>query len=206
MALSLVVQDVAVERGGLRVLDGLAFALAGGTVLVVTGPNGAGKTTLLRAIAGYLPVLRGSVSLLGGDSEHEVAEQLHYVGHQNAVKGAMTVRENLMFWADYLGGDQVSVARAMDDFGLLDLAEIPAAFLSAGQRRRLALGRLLVAHRPVWLLDEPTVALDGASRDRLTAIGDRHLQDNGIIVAATHLPLPFCQIQELGIGLREVAA
>ena len=94
----------------------------------------------------------------------------------------------------------------MDDFGLLDLAEIPAAFLSAGQRRRLALGRLLVAHRPVWLLDEPTVALDGASRDRLTAIGDRYLQDNGIIVAATHLPLPFCRIQELEIGLREVAA
>ena len=206
MQLSLVVQDIAVERSGTRVLDGQSFTVSAGTALVVTGPNGAGKTTLLRAIAGYLPLLRGEILLKGGDDEREAAEQLHFVGHQNAVKGALTVRENLAFWAELLGGEREAVDSAMDKFSLTALANIRAAHLSAGQRRRVALCRLMVAHRPLWLLDEPTVALDRVSRDRLTTIGNRHLENNGIIVAATHLPLPFRQIQELEIGFREAAA
>lgn len=197
-ATTLVVSQLAVERGGRLVIRDLDFRVSGGTALIVTGPNGAGKTTLIRTIAGYLPRLHGSIELIGGHSDAGLHEQLHYIGHQNAIKPAMTVRENISFWAGYLGGSQV-VDQALEQFRLRALADVPAAYLSAGQKRRTALARLVAAERPVWLLDEPTVALDAASRDGVIAAGDAHLAKGGIIIAATHIPLPFAVSEELAL-------
>jgi heme exporter protein A len=201
MPVELRVSQLCVERGGRMVLDRVTLAAEQGAALVVTGPNGVGKTTLLRAIAGYLPVASGTIDLEGGNPELEVAEQLHYVAHQNAIKTTMTVRENLDFWSVMLDGEgTASVERALDTFHLSELASFPAGYLSAGQKRRTALARLLVARRMLWLLDEPTVALDAASRDAFIEAGNEHLDSGGIIIAATHIPLPFTNSRELPLG------
>ena len=207
MPLVLTIDQLSVERGDRIVLSGVDLTIGAGTAVVVTGPNGIGKTTLLRAIAGYLPVSHGTISLAGGGAEAELAEQLHYVGHHNAVKDSLTVRENLWFWAKFLGdGASIAIDDALRQFRLADLAEIAAGYLSAGQKRRIALARLLVAPRGLWLLDEPTVALDDVSREAFIAAGNGHLESGGLIVAASHLPLPFAQCQELRLGDRAEAA
>ena len=199
MTRTLVASHLAVERGGREVLRDLSFTVAAGHALITTGPNGVGKTTLIRTIAGYLRPRAGSVALSGGDGERDIREELHYVGDANAVKPTLTVRENLEFWGLYLGGAG-DIERALEQFRLTALANIPVAYLSSGQRRRTALARLLAARRPLWLLDEPTVALDDVSRDALIAAGDSHLDAGGIIVAATHLPLPFERTQALRLS------
>src|SRR5712671_4013253 len=147
-------------RGGREVFSGLDFAASAGEVLAVTGPNGAGKTSLLRLIAGLLTHSGGSIDLEGGDSELTLAEQAHYLGHRDALKPALSVTENLSFWRDYLGGEAFDPAESLAAVGLDHAAQLPAAYLSAGQRRRLSIARLLAVRRPVWLLDEPTNALD----------------------------------------------
>jgi heme exporter protein A len=165
----LVAEDLVVERGARRVIDGLSFSVAGGEALVLTGANGSGKTTLLRTLAGFIRPVRGTVWLEGGDTELTIAEQAHVVGHASAVRASLTVVENTAFWGDYLGSSTATDERfevALRHFGLDDLGEFPAAYLSAGQKRRLGLARLLVADRPLWLLDEPTVSLDTASSER----------------------------------------
>ncbi len=190
--MQLVAEDLIIERGQRRVIDGLSFGVAAGETLVLTGANGSGKTTLLRALAGFIALTDGSVRLEGGDSEMTVAEQTHVVGHLNAVKASLTVTENLTFWRDYLSAGTPSEHRietALRHFGLDDLGEFPAAYLSAGQQRRLGLARLLVADRPLWLLDEPTVSLDTASSQRLVAAVNAHTKSGGIAVVAPHLPL-----------------
>ena len=199
MTRTLVASHLAVERGGREVLRDLSFTVSAGNALIATGPNGIGKTTLIRTIAGYLPSRQGSVAMSGGDDDRDIREELHYVGDANAIKATLTVRENLEFWSVYLGGDS-NIERALEQFQLTALANIPVAYLSSGQRRRTALARLLAARRPLWLLDEPTVALDDVSRDALIAAGDTHLNEGGIIVAATHLPLPFERTQALRLG------
>ena len=199
MTRTLVASQLAVERGGREVLRDLSFTVAAGTAMIATGPNGIGKTTLIRTIAGYLRPREGSIALKGGDDDRDLREELHYVGDANAVKATLTVRENLGFWSRYLGGEG-NLERALEQFQLTPLANIPVGYLSSGQRRRTALARLLAAHRPLWLLDEPTVALDDVSRDALIAAGDKHLENGGIIVAATHLPLPFERTQALRLG------
>ena len=199
MTRTLVASHLAVERGGREVLRDLSFTVAAGNALIATGPNGIGKTTLIRTIAGYLPSRQGSVVLSGGDDDCDIREELHYVGDANAIKATLTVRENLEFWSVYLGGDN-DIERALEQFQLTALANISVGYLSSGQRRRTALARLLAARRPLWLLDEPTVALDDVSRDALIAAGDSHLNEGGIIVAATHLPLPFERTQALRLG------
>ncbi len=200
----LVVDRLTVERGGRRVLSELSFTVAPGEALLLTGPNGAGKTTLLKTIAGYLAPAGGHVTLADGD-EFSVTERAHYIGHLNGLRGALTVEENARFWAQYLGGTADRVHPALDRFGLASLAGIPASYLSAGQKRRLALARLLLAHRPLWLLDEPSSSLDAGSTRVLAGVLDEHVAGGGLIVAATHLPLGLARSRELQLGVARAA-
>src|SRR5258708_24850862 len=186
--------DLTCIRGGRRVFSRINFSVAAGKALVLTGPNGAGKSSLLRMIAGLIHPVEGRLALEGGDTELSVGEQSHYVGHLDPLKPALTVTENLTFWARFLNGksapeESARTARGLDAVGLADLAHLPAGYLSAGQRRPLSLARVLAAPRPIWLLDEPTTALDAASQDRLRQVMHAHLSDGGLVVAATHGPL-----------------
>ena len=197
--------DLSCIRGGRRVFSRINFSVAAGKALVLTGPNGAGKSSLLRMIAGLIHPVEGRLALEGGDTELSVGEQAHYVGHLDPLKPALTVTENLTFWARFLNGkpclDQAAVtARGLDAVGLADLAHLPAGYLSAGQRRRLSLARVLATPRPVWLLDEPTTALDTASQERLHRVMRDHLSGGGLVVAATHGPLGLAQAGELRLG------
>lgn len=195
--ISLSVDKLAVERGGRLVFAGLSFAVSAGEALLVRGPNGVGKSSLLRTIAGLVPPTEGTIRLQDGDPDHSVAAQCHYFGHADALKSALTVAENLAFWRDFGGRAAAKVGEALDTVGLGHLDHLPAAYLSAGQRRRLSLARLLITHRPVWLLDEPTSALDASSEERLVAIMHNHLASGGMIIAATHADLPLERAQEL---------
>jgi heme exporter protein A len=197
--------DLACIRGGRLVFSGVAFSCAAGKSLLLTGPNGAGKSSLLRMIAGLIRPAAGRLELSRGDPELSIGEQAHYVGHVDPLKPALTVAENLMFWARFLNGgsgpDDIRLAeRGLESVGLANLADLPAGYLSAGQRRRLSLARVLAVPRPIWLLDEPTSALDAASQDRLHRIMVAHLAESGIIVAATHGPLGLEAPEELRLG------
>lgn len=190
MKMRLIAEKLAGERGGETVFSDVGFALGKGEILVVTGPNGAGKSTLLRVIAGLLPSSAGRLALEGGGEEWPtLGGALHYLGHQNAMKTALTVTENLRFWQDYNGAARLAVEEALEAVGLEAIGHLPFGYLSTGQRRRASIARLLVSHRPVWLLDEPTAGLDKASEERFARLMRTHLDDGGIIVAATHLPL-----------------
>lgn len=199
--------DLTIERGGRRVIAGLSFEAPEGTALIVTGPNGAGKTSLLRALAGFLPIEAGGFALEGGGDELTVGEQAHYLGHADGVKSALTAGENLAFAAAVLGGDPARAAQlaALTALGLSHVIDFPARLLSAGQRRRVALARLMVAKRPLWLLDEPTTALDAAAQSALAAIMQAHLKDGGILVAASHSSLGLDGARELKLGAIEGA-
>lgn len=189
--LRLVGEGLACVRGGREVFDGVSFSLAAGGLMQLRGPNGAGKSSLLRLIAGLVRISAGRLDLQGGATDVPLAEQAHYVGHLDALKPALSVAENLAFWARMLGGGGSSLDEALERVGIGALAEFPAAVLSAGQRRRLALARLLAADRPVWLLDEPTTALDADGRDRLFELISGHLAGGGVALVATHVDLPL---------------
>jgi heme exporter protein A len=184
----LTASDLACTRGGREVFAGLGFAVGAGAALLVTGPNGAGKSSLLRLIAGLLRPTTGALALEDGDPELTIAEQAHYLGHQDALKPALTVGENLAFWAQFLGGG-AAAAPALEAVGLAGIAHLPAAYLSAGQRRRLSVARLIAVKRPLWLLDEPTAALDAAAQRMLANLMASHLAGGGLIIAATHGPI-----------------
>jgi heme exporter protein A len=186
-------------RGGREIFSGLDFEASSGEALAVTGPNGAGKTSLLRLIAGLLTMAGGSVDLDGGEAELTLAEQAHYLGHRDALKPALSVLENLAFWRDFLGGAAFDAAESLAAVGLDHAGHLPAAYLSAGQRRRLSIARLLAVRRPIWLLDEPTNALDTAGQALFAALMRDHLARGGLIVAATHAPLGLVA-RELRIG------
>jgi heme exporter protein A len=186
-------------RGGREVFAGLDFAASSGEALAVTGPNGSGKTSLLRLIAGLLTIADGSIGLEGGEAELTLPEQAHYLGHRDALKPALSVTENLSFWRDFFGGEASNATESLAAVGLDHAAKLPAAYLSAGQRRRLSIARLLAVRRPVWLLDEPTSALDDAGQNLFAALMRDHLARGGLIVAATHAPLGI-EARELRIG------
>jgi len=186
-------------RGGREVFSGLDFAISSGEALAVTGPNGSGKTSLLRLIAGLLTVAGGSIDLEGGEAEMTLPEQAHYLGHRDALKPALSVLENLSFWRDFLGGDPFDADKSLAAVGLDHATHLPAAYLSAGQRRRLSVARLLTVRRPVWLLDEPTNALDAAGQSLFAGLMQEHLARGGLIIAATHAPLGV-QAKELRLG------
>ena len=194
-------KGLSLARGGRRLAAGLEFELASGEALVATGPNGAGKSTLLRVLAGLLAPEAGSVALEGAGGEAETGPLSHYVAHAEALKPALTVEENLAFWARALGPDGGLAPRAaLARFNLAHCAELPLGYLSAGQKRRAALSRLLVARRPLWLLDEPATALDAASQAVLASVMADHLASGGIVVAATHAPLGLTGAKELRLG------
>lgn len=191
--------EIRCVRGGREVFRELDFAVSAGEALAITGENGSGKTSLLRQIAGLLAMPAGKITLDGGDSELTVIEQSHYLAHRDPMKPALTVLENLQFWADFLGGVPTSPTDCIAAVGLSHATLLPAGFLSAGQRRRLSIARLLAVHRPIWLLDEPTAALDAGSMRMFAGLMCDHLARGGMIVAATHLPLGI-DATELRIG------
>lgn len=177
--MDLIVSDLTVARGGLPVLQGVSFVLAPGKALVLRGPNGAGKTTLLRTVAGLQPPMAGTVS----GSEDRIA----YAAHADGIKQVLTVAENLTLWADVFG--QSDIAPALAAFNLKDLRDRAAGSLSAGQKRRLGLARLMVTGRPIWVLDEPTVSLDVASVALFADAVRAHLAAGGSALMATHIDL-----------------
>jgi len=202
--LRLSVDNLSVSRGGRTVLDRLSFSLSSGQALIVTGPNGAGKSTLLRTLAGLLPRAAGAIALAGGPPDVELPQQAHYLAHSDGMKAALSVEENLDFWSRYLAREPDRRSRTVDAaLGIVGLAHVAAApfgVLSAGQKRRAALARLLVAFRPLWLLDEPLTALDRASRQKFAAAMRDHCAHGGLIVAATHEPLGLEEASTLALG------
>jgi heme exporter protein A len=201
-AMHLDATNLAARRGEDLIFERVSFRLESGEALVLTGKNGSGKSTLLRVVAGLLHRERGTLTFTDshGSADWRVREVSHYLGHRNAMKSELTVDENLTFWRDYLGSETTpaaSIEEAADAVGLPGLAHLPFGYLSAGQQRRLAFAKLLVAYRPVWILDEPTAALDTGA-DRLFAdLIESHRQQGGIVLAATHQPLGLSNAREL---------
>jgi heme exporter protein A len=190
-------------RGGLVLADGLDFSVGNGHCLLLRGPNGTGKTTLLLTLAGIVAPLAGFFAIEGSDED---VRHLHYCGHRNAIKPRLSVLENLAFWAAINGPTGIDPDAALEEVGLGGLEGLDAGYLSAGQSRRLALARLLVSHRPLWLLDEPTASLDVEGHDLVTRLIDRHLDKGGIAVAATHDPITLpdpARMETLALGGRQ---
>ena len=191
--------DLACRRGGRDVFAGVSFSVASGESLTIRGRNGAGKSSLLRMVAGLVRVAGGQLWLEGGDPELTLGEQAHYLGHLDALKPSLSVEENLRFWSAFLGAAASDLSEPLRAVGLDTLSDLPAAYLSAGQRRRLSIARLLTVKRPLWLLDEPTSTLDAAAQVRLGEIMKAHLAGGGIILAATHGPLQLDGAPELNL-------
>ena len=184
------VHNLTVSRGVLRVLSGVSFTLNAGEALVLRGPNGVGKTTLLRTIAGLQPPLEGTV--------HAPPDSFAYAGHADGLKATLTVAENLRFWAEVFGKKDISYA--LDAFDLAALSDRQAGMLSAGQKRRLGLARLLVTGRPIWILDEPTVSLDTDAVAMFAEAIRAHLADGGSALMATHIDLGLEEARILEVG------
>jgi heme exporter protein A len=200
----LTAENLGARRGEDLLFQNIAFSLDAGQALVLTGPNGSGKSTLLRVVAGFLRPETGSVVLAGqhASSDIKLAEACHYLGHRNAMKAELSVSENLSFWKSFLGdfkggGKGLSTHEAADALGLGGITHLPFGYLSAGQQRRIAFAKLLVAYRPVWILDEPTAALDVKAEEIFAGLIRNHLSGGGILLAATHQPLGLEAAKEL---------
>lgn len=198
----LTANGVSCVRGGRKLYDGLSFSLSEGELLLLSGANGAGKTSLLRQLAGLLPLSGGEIGFEGRD----LAEETHFVGHASGIKDTLSVAENLRFWCDLYGSDDAPPDEALARLKLSALAALPARVLSAGQKRRLALSRLLAIRRAIWLLDEPDAALDAEGRETLLAIIAEHRARGGIAVVASHAALALMPSREIALGTEEAAA
>jgi heme exporter protein A len=182
---------IACDRSGRRVVADVSFTLADGQYLELRGANGTGKSTLLRALAGLGEISAGRLDISG---------TVHYLGHLDAIKPALTVQENLAFWRDFWGDGDVEAALAA--FAMTQLADVPASYLSEGQKRRLALSRLVLSKREIWFLDEPNAGLDDASLARLEQLMRLHLEAGGVIIAALHAGVALAPSQSLVLGER----
>ncbi len=199
-------ENLAGERGGETIFAGLSFALSEGEALVVTGPNGSGKCTLLRIISGLLQPEAGKVELREDGTVFPVRAACHYLGHQNAMKPALSVRENLSFWQKFNGAAQTEIDEALEAVDLPGVEHLPFGYLSTGQKRRVSIAKLLVSHRPLWIVDEPTAGLDKASEARFAELMRGHMRDGGMIVAATHIPLGLEGVSALDMAACSVEA
>jgi heme exporter protein A len=199
----LTAEGLAAARGERPLFSGLGFTLEPGDALVLTGPNGSGKSSLLRLVAGFGRPTGGTLRWDGKpllDDLESYRSQIHYVGHQEALKPALTVAETLRFWAALAErplGDPVDPLKAL---GLGQKANTPCRFLSSGQRRRLALSRLVAWEAPLWLLDEPTVGLDDEALGLVATLIERHRATGGIVILSTHQPLPLASAQSLSLA------
>lgn len=201
--MKLAVENLALARAGRTIVSGISETVSAGEALIVTGDNGSGKSTTLRGIAGLLPLEAGSVSLFdetGKRFENPVSEYCHYLGHQNGMKLQLTVHENLTFWQSFMGEKHLTIEEALEVVELEHTSDLPFSYLSAGQKRRISLARLLVSDRPVWVLDEPTAGLDAHSADVFSNLAQSFCADGGILVAATHHPLGLDHSKSLEIG------
>jgi len=194
----LIAADLAASRGGRAVFVELSFSLSDGGLLAVTGPNGSGKSTLLRVIAGLLPPEAGFIRV-EPVGEGGMASVVHYLGHLDALKPSLSLRANLDHWRR-LWGATAPIDAALEAVGLGNLADLPAGILSAGQKRRAAIARLLVARRPLWLLDEPATSLDAAAEATLACLIGDHLASGGMAVVAQHRPLAVPAAVTLALG------
>ncbi len=201
--MQLIAENLVIARGSRIIVAGVSFDVKEGQALQLVGPNGSGKTTLIRTLAGMMHPAAGDIRLQGGEPDVPLAEHCHYVGHLNGLKPKLSVLENLRFWGEYLSAGEAnpdSLNKALGAFDLKTLANIPAGYLSAGQKRRAALARLLAARRPIWLLDEPSVSLDKGSTELLADAIGAHLTDGGLVIAATHIPLGLTSPIVLELG------
>jgi heme exporter protein A len=187
--MELVVTGLSVARGGIPVLEGLDFHLSSGEALILRGPNGVGKTTVLRTVAGLQPPLAGTIGL--------EREAMAYAGHADGIKSTLTVRENLTFWAEIFGTGRIE--NALSAFDLAGLSDRAAGGLSAGQKRRLGLARMVVTGRPVWVLDEPTVSLDSSAVALFAQAVRAHLAGGGMALIATHIDLGLTEARVLDV-------
>ncbi len=188
---------LACRRGELLLFEGLDLTLPPGRLAQLRGPNGAGKTSLLLCLAGIIALAAGTMTVEGRDPEARPGADLGFLPHQTAIKPRLTVTENLSFWAAVNGNGLASLLPALETVGLAPVAGIDAGHLSAGQTRRLALARLIMADRPIWLLDEPTAALDATGEALVGALIDSHLDRGGIVVASTHHDLALADADRI---------
>jgi heme exporter protein A len=193
--MTLMAESLTCERNGRVIFSKLNLTIPLGQWVELRGNNGSGKSSLLRLLAGLVPAASGRVSFEG---QVDFKTQLHFIAHQEAIKNALTVADNLQFWCDVLGG--TSVTKALEAFALTDLKHEPAQLLSAGQRRRLTLARLFLAPRPLWLLDEPMTALDQTTQALLQGHMADHIKRQGIVVMASHGDHGFPPHQTITLG------
>jgi len=199
VSLRLEIEGLALSRGGRRLFEGLSFDMAAGQATALVGRNGAGKTSLLRAVAGLIRPDAGRIGFGDRDAASARGEDLHLLGHLDGLKGSRTARDELAFWSRWLGGDESRVPAAARRLELVPLLDLEVRRLSAGQRRRLALARMLAAPRTLWLLDEPLSPLDATWRARFGEMMAEHVAAGGMILAAVHDPLPIeAKVLEVG--------
>lgn len=193
-------ENLAGERGGETIFAGLSFEVLSGEALIVTGPNGSGKSTLLRIICGLLAPEAGKVELSEDRAALPVRAACHYLGHQNAMKPALSVRENLLFWQKFNGSARFDIDEALEAVDLPGVEHLPFGYLSTGQKRRVSIAKLLTSYRPLWIVDEPTAGLDKASESRFAELMRDHMRDGGMVIAATHIPLGLEGVRTLDMA------